>query len=64
MFLMCWSLLYSLERAAVPGGTELDLDQRGPGLEAHRRPLVMLELKSSQRHLQAPRNWGNGRKIE
>ena len=24
-----------------PSGEELDLDQRGPGLEAHRRPLVM-----------------------
>ena len=52
-----------------PSGNALDSDQRGPGFEAHRRPLVtsgmasgpkihVPELKSSQRHPPSPKELG------
>ena len=52
-----------------PSGNALDSDQRGPGFEAHRRPLVTSgrasgpncscqNLSPLRGTLQVPRNWG------
>ena len=35
-------LLYTGPEQPWPSGNALDLDERGPGLKAYRRPLVML----------------------